>query len=76
MDLTPRLRNARAAMQLAQLQLEDYVNNRPPNAAEFERLFEAVTAATSEYARVVRDELEQKYKTVIDGSLQSEPQPS
>jgi hypothetical protein len=58
-----RVRDARQAMLLARIDLNDYLSNRTPNQAEFVKLYEAVQQTTAQYARLVKEEISSKYNT-------------
>ena len=58
-----RLQDARQAMLLARVDLDDYLHNREPNPAEFEKVYEAVRLTTGEYARLMQEHLNERYGT-------------
>lgn len=67
MDLASQIRDAREAMLVAQINLDGYVNSTDSNPAQFQVLFEAVQAATEQYARLRKEQME-KYESIIDGT--------
>jgi len=63
MDNEAALQESRLSMLRARSHLDAYATSSTPNAAEFERLFKVVKAATEEYARLVKLKFKQKYST-------------
>jgi hypothetical protein len=68
LNLNKQLRDARAAMRLARIDLDDYINNRTASTAEFDRVYEAVRITTEEYVRLVKQQIAQKYGSTADAS--------
>ena len=56
-----QIQDARYAMIQARRAMDEYLEIRTANPGEFERLHQAVKLTTEEYARLVKEHLQQKY---------------
>jgi len=72
---TRRLQDARHAMLLARVDMDDYLENRAANPEEFEKRYEAVRVTTEEYVRTVKEHFQERYSFLNSSTPEpSEPQ--